>query len=185
MTEPGRDKAFEEFMNPGPLPEGANLPEAEARLLAALEQELGVPLVPVKVVRPSRFRPLLAFAAVVLAAAGLTWSLGTLRSERPVLRGPASTEGWAAEATSTKLDARRTRLTWHAAPRATSYGVTFLSEDLREVAHVDDLKGTTLLLDRVALPVGLVSGRPALWRVTAYAGADELARSDTAPLEIP
>ena len=80
----GRDKAHEEFVRPGPLPAGANLADAEARLLKALEQELGVPLAEapkpqLKLVRPNRLKPLLAFAAVGLATAGLVWSLGSLK----------------------------------------------------------------------------------------------------------
>jgi hypothetical protein len=65
---------------PGPLPEGANLPDAEARLLGALEQELGVKLGRRRSAAPAP--RLLALAAAFVAAAGLLWSLGSLKHER-------------------------------------------------------------------------------------------------------
>ena len=56
MSEnPGRERALEEFETPGALPGGANLPDAEARLLNALERELGVTLAPT-VSRPRGLR---------------------------------------------------------------------------------------------------------------------------------
>jgi len=188
----GREAAHEEFVHPGALPEGANLPDAEDRLLRALERELGVPLdfpVPVKpvlrVVRPSRMEPLLAFAAVFLAAAGLVWSLGALRGDRSVLRGAADPGSWTADAHVRKLDARRTRLTWDAAPGATAYRVTFLSEDLNVVGNVERLEATSYVLDGDALPAGLTPGQTVLWRVSAYANGDEIARSKASPLFVP
>ncbi len=185
----GRDKAYEEFVRPGPLPEGANLPDAEARLLAALEQELAVKLdVPerpaLRIVRPNRLKPLLAFAAVGVATAGLVWSLGSLRGDKAVLRGHAEQGSWSADARATQLDARRTRLTWKAAPGATSYQVTFLSGDLNEITSVE-VPQANYVLDRDALPRGLASGQAVLWRVSAYGNNDELGRSPTRPLDVP
>src|SRR5689334_1375000 len=188
-TPSGRDRAHDEFVRPGPLPEGANLPDAEARLLKALEQELGVtieaPKPPLKIVRPNRLKPLLAFAAVGLATARRVWSLGSPKGDRAVLRGHADQGSWSADARATRIDARRTRLSWKAAPGATSYTIVFLSSDLNEVARVDQVAQATWVLDHDALPAGLASGNNALWRVTAYAGADELARSPTSQIVVP
>jgi len=191
-TRTGRETAHEEFVRPGALPEGANLPDAEARLLKALEGELGVSLAapvtakPVlRIVGASRMKPLLAFAAVFLAAAGLVWSLGSLRGDRAVMRGAPDVGSWSADARATKLDGRRMRLSWQAAPRATGYELTFLSANLDEVAHVTGLPAATYVLDRDALPAGLVSGQSVLWRVTAKAGGDAIARSPSAPLLVP
>ena len=188
----GRDRAHVEFVRPGPLPEGANLPDAEARLLASLERELGVAIdppvqskPPLKLVRSNRFRPLLAFAAVGLATAGLVWSLGALKGDKEILRGHADQGSWSADARATKLDARRTRLTWKAAPGATSYTITFLSGDLNAIARADAIPQANYLLDRDALPPGLSSGQSVLWRVSAFGGADELVRSPTQPLQVP
>lgn len=203
----GRRRAREEFTAPGPLPPGADLADAEARLLDTLERELGVPLAPKAAPgtpgspaaptapRPSRgprprLRPLLSLAAVILAAAGLLWSQDALRRKREgeLLRGspPAETKaGWAARPVATPLGGGRLRLAWAPLPGATRYGVTFLGEDLRELARADDLPRTSLELDRGALPEGLTPGRTVLWRVSAYAGADELARSGTLPLTLP
>jgi len=63
--------------------------------------------------------------------------------------------------------------------------VTFLSAGLDEVAHVERLPAATYVLDRDALPAGLVSGQSVLWRVTAKAGGDAIARSPAAPLLVP
>jgi hypothetical protein len=201
----GRERAHEEFVSPGPLPEGANLPDAEARLLKELERELGVTIAPAsasaevgadakaagpRVMRRSRLRPLMAFAAVVLAAVGLVWSQQAWRRAResPLLRGPspsASPGAWDARPIATRRGDGGAQLRWTPAPRATRYSVTFLGADLRPLARVDSLPTTTLDLDRVALPAGLVRGHTVLWRVSAYAGNDELARSVTVPLALP
>ena len=187
---PGRDRALEEFEKPGPLPDGANLPDAEARLLGALERELGVRLDAPPVRRPRGLRSprFLAFAATLVATAGLLWSLGTLDQEReqPVLRGPAASNGaWNAQPLATPLDGGRTALAWSGAPRATGYRVTFLGEDLNELARVEDLDSTTLVLEPGRLPAGLAPGQAVLWRVTALDGRDEIARSRTSSLLVP
>jgi len=188
----GKDRAHEEFVRPGPLPAGADVRDAEARLLAGLEHELGVTLAPAPArARPSRVRPLLSLAAVVLAAAGLLWSQDALRRKRegeqlrggpPVAEAPGA---WAAHPVATPLGGGRVRLVWSPASAATSYGVTFLAEDLHELARVDSVAATALVLDRAALPAGLLPGQTVLWRVTARAGRDELARSTAAPLTLP
>lgn len=191
MSEnPGRDRALEEFEKPGPLPEGANLPDAEARLLGALEQELGVRLGAPQVRRPRGLRSprFLAFAAAFVATAGLLWSLGTLNKKRetPVLRGPAASSGeWNAQQRAKLEGEGRMVLAWSAAPGATQYTVTFLGEDLHEIAQAQAVGSTTLELDRDALPQGLAPGQSVLWRVTALEGGDELARSAAAPLTLP
>lgn len=216
----GRRRAYEEFMDPGPLPPGADLPTAEARLLEALEREAGVPLVPDpdpgiararRTVAPAldadmpgglagriarwlgapRLRPAFALAVVLVAAIGVWTQVGPHREgEPPLLRGPAGgpteTPGaWSAQPRATPLGEGRTRLAWAPAPQATGYAVVFLADDLHEIARVGDLEATTLVLDREALPGGLASGQVVLWRVSAYAGADELARSPASTLSIP
>jgi len=188
-TPQGRRRAEDEFAAPGPLPAGADMRAAEAELLRALERELGVSLAPRA--RRSRLRPLLSLAAVVLAAAGLLWSQDTLRRKREgeLLRGAppaAESQGaWAAHPLAARMGGGRVRLAWSPAEQATGYEVTFLAQDLRELARVDSLTAPMLVLDRAALPAGLVSGQTVLWRVSARAGRDELARSATAPLTLP
>ncbi len=216
--ETGRQRAYEEFVDPGPLPAGADLAGAEARLLGALEHELGVPIAPAPdagAARPARAdsrpdvpdparglrglfawvtgagrgRPALALAVVVVLAGGIWTQVGPRRDRgAPLLRGPAGTVApgaWGAFPLVTPIDDGRTRLEWSPAPQATSYAVTFLGDDLHEIAHVRDLVSTTLVLERDALPVGLRSGQVVLWRVTAHAGRDEVARSATSPLTLP
>jgi hypothetical protein len=188
----GRDRAHEEFVRPGPLPAGADVRNAEARLLAGLEHELGVTLAPVPArARPLRLRPLLSLAAVVLAVVGFSWSQDALRRKRegkqlrgarPVAEAPSA---WAAHPVATLLGDGRVQLAWSPASSATSYDVTFLAGDLHELAHVDSVTASGLMLDRAALPAGLLPGQTLLWRVTARAGRDELARSTAAPLTLP
>jgi hypothetical protein len=209
-------------MAPGPLPDGADLPAAEARLLAALEREIGAPLGPAPdpgaapVARAEtrraepdaprgiggrlagwlgapRLRPAFALAVVLVAAVGVWSQWGPRREgDAPLLRGPSGpgTEtvepgAWAARAHASALGDGRTRLAWEAAPGATHYQVVFLAEDLHEIARVGGLAATRLDLDRRALPAGLAPGQAVLWRVTAHAGADELARSPASSLTLP
>lgn len=217
-TRPGRQRAYEEFMDPGPLPASADLAEAEGRLLAALENELGVPIAPLPdadVAPPARapfrppgpappgglrglfawatgdrrLRPALALAVVLVMAVGIWTQVAPRRDrEAPLLRGPAGTAApgaWAAFPRATPIDDGRARLEWSPAPQATSYAVTFLGDDLHEIARVGDLVTTTLDLEHDELPAGLLPGQVVLWRVTAYAGRDEIARSATSPLTLP
>ena len=79
----------------------------------------------------------------------------------------------------------RRSLSWSPATRATRYEVVFLSGDLSELARIDSLTEPALVLDHASLPAGLTSGSTVLWRVGAFAGRDELARSGTAPLNVP
>ena len=171
------------------VPGGANLPDAEARLLDALERELGVTLAP-KVSRPRGLRSprFLAVAAAFVATAGLLWSLGSLKreDEKPVLRGPTASSGsWNAQPRANLVGDGHLVLAWSEAPGATRYTVTFLGEDLQEIAHQGTSGETTISLDRTALPRGLAPGQSVLWRVTAFEGGDELARTGAAPLTIP
>ena len=202
-------RAYEEFLAPGPLPDGADLAAAEARLLAALERELGVPLgesprraAPV-VSRPAggrahflawltgpALRPALAVAAtLVVVAAAATLLAPRGGREAPNLRGPADGSlapgAWDARPTAAAGGPGALRLAWSPAAGATRYAVVFLAGDLREVARIDDVTATECMLAADTLPAGLASGQAVLWRVTAYEGADEIGRSVTAPLTVP
>jgi hypothetical protein len=79
----------------------------------------------------------------------------------------------------------RVRLGWTPAPGATHYTVVFLAGDLTEIARVEELAATELMLARDSLPAGLVPRSDVLWRVTASIGSDEIARSTASPLTVP
>ena len=184
-----RLRAYEEFMSPGPLPPGADLAAAEARLLAAIEAATASQAPAGR--RPPSFRlaPALAVAAALVVAVGL-WTQLARRDDRraPILRGPSAPEttgSWAAHLVVESLGQGRVSLSWSPAPGATRYQVVFLSGDLSEVARVADVSAPAIVLDRASLPAGLVSGGTVLWRVGAYEGRDELARSGTVPLTVP
>ena len=209
-----RQRALAEFERPGPLPAEARPDEAEAQLLAQLERELGVTIAeapPVPERRPAvhpagggvqgffarwfggpGWRSALALGGVIAIAVG-AWSLLGPGREESRLRGPdggpATTTGdraaWNADPRATRADGDAVRLTWNPAPGATHYAIVFLAPDLSEIARVDDVAATDLVLERDALPAGLAPATDALWRVTAYAGTDELARSGTSPVRLP
>jgi hypothetical protein len=207
-------RAYQEFVAPsGPLPPGADPEAAEAHLLAALERELGVPLGAEPAAAPAatprgqartivdepgrpfawlwgpRARPAFALAAVTVAALAAWTLVGPRgREESPVLRGGGDTAAVTtapAALAASPLDDGRVRLAWTATPGATEYAVVFLGADLSELARVEGLAHPELVLDPAALPAGLAPGREILWRVSARAGRDEIARSVTSPLSIP
>jgi hypothetical protein len=206
-----RERALAAFVEPGPLPETARSEEAEAQLLAGLERELGVKLdEPARAARArgpasdpagggvraffSRlvagpaWRPALAIAAVLVVVAG-AWTLFSpgRPGEEPRLRGSSGDPGtgWNAGATAVPVGNGALRLAWNPAPGATRYAVVFLAADLSEVARVDDVAATELVLERDALPAGLARSTDVLWRVTAYASGDEIARSTASPVTLP
>ena len=205
-----RERALAAFEQPGPLPDSARTEHAEAQLLAALERELGVKLdeperttralgpAPdaagggvraffARLVAAPTWRPALAVAAVLVVVAG-AWTLFSpgRPGEEPRLRGSAVPgTAWNAATTAVTAGDGALRLTWNPAPGATRYAVVFLAADLSEVARVDDVTATELVLERDALPAGLARSTDVLWRVTAYAGGDEIARSTASPVTLP
>jgi hypothetical protein len=207
-----RERAFGEFVTPGPLPESARLAEAEAHLLADLERALGVTIEPptrtpapavadrpggggggirewfARLIEP-RLRPALAVAAALAVVTALWVQLGPAhRAPAPLMRGTVATSpvaGWNAHPAEMSMSRGRVRLSWAPAPGATHYSVVFLAGDLSEIARVENLTVTELMLMPDALPAGLVSGSDVLWRVTAFVGSDEIARSTATPLTLP
>ncbi len=206
-----RERALAEFLAPGPLPESARLAEAEAQLLARLERELGVTIEPptrvparaaadrpggglrawfARLVAPP-MRPVLAVAATLAVVTTLWLQFAPAHrgtGTAPLLRGPLPgdpTPGWNAHPAVTAMSRGRVRLGWTPAPGATHYSVVFLAGDLTEVARVEGLAATELMLARDSLPAGLVPRSDVLWRVTAHIGSDEIARSTAIPLTLP
>lgn len=195
-------------MAPGELPEGARVAEAEARLTALLEQELGVSIgqqTPARGPAPTRraerggggwletllrpsLRPAWGLAAAVIVAGGV-WLAATTRQERePVMRGPSATTpegGLAATVTASPQEDGSIRLEWTATPEADRYVVVFLSPELVEVARVSDLRATRLELRSDALPAGLTPRARLLVRVLALRGADEVTRSRSMSVTLP
>jgi hypothetical protein len=206
-----RERALAEFERPGPLPAGARPDEAEAQLLAALERELGVRIAevpPVPERRPAShpagggsrgfltrlfaapaWRPALALGGVLIVAA-VAWTLfaperAVRPGDEPRMRGTSAPTGdWFANPQAHAGDGA-TRLTWNPAPGATRYAVVFLAPDLTEIARVDDLTANELALGSERLPGGLTPASDVLWRVHAYAGADEIGRSGASPVRLP
>ena len=194
-------RAYRDFVAPGDVPEGARVAEAEERLARALERELsasatgGVPgrgASPVprsegfwtKLLGP-RMRPALAFVALVVVIGGVWLARPARHAVAPVLRGSSapSSANELASASVMRSDGS-VRLEWLHEPRAQSYTLVFLSPELDEIARVPDLHETRFDLRPDARPAGLPAG-PALWRVVAMRGVDEIARSKTAAITVP
>jgi hypothetical protein len=205
-AERARAAAYREFMEPGELPAGARVDEAEARLGAMLERELGVAIEPADEEGPaasaapgpargfsgarrsSRLRTGLGIVATMVLVAGVSWVALTARSPRErVLRGttePAS-GSWNAEPTIQASASHAARLSWHADPRADSYTVVFLSADLTELARIAGVSETSFVLTPETRPAAIPADAQGLWRVDAYAGADSIARSPASPITFP
>ncbi len=195
-----RLRAYLEFMAAG-ASAGARVPEAEARLGAALDRELGLSGEPGTTRAPAAtrtgggfWRALLApparlawgAAALAVVAGGLWMGLAPRRAGEPVLRGADSVAAGAVAGTrALALPDGTLRLEWSAAPEADAYTVVFSSPDLVEIARVEGLTATRLDLRRGALPAGLPPGGRVLWQVTATRGPDALARSTTGSLTLP
>ncbi len=185
----------------GPLG-GADVADADARLAAALDRELGVtvdaaaPAEPARAPRPAprrglfdglfapALRPAFALAAVVLVA-GAVWMGVQSRREspaEPVMRGEA--DGPFRAEIRTQGDGRAT-LQWTTVAGAERYELRFYAQDLSELARV--AQGAATRADLVAgqLPAGLPAGQVVLWQAVALKGGDVLAESPTSTVRLP
>lgn len=171
-------QSYAAFMDPVNVPRGANLEEADSRLAAALDREIGVGG---EVVRPAasfwtpfRVRTLAAAAAVVIVAVGLSvFQPGSevASPDEPVLRGigaPAAPF----RCQMAMLDEGGFRVSWPGIAEATGYRLVVFGEDLTELAEFDVGMETKFELQ---LPEGA-----AFCRVIALRDGDELGRSDPA-----
>jgi hypothetical protein len=182
--------AYRAFESPPGLPEGADLPDAEARLGAFLQQEIGVGEEPARPRRRDWRRPLLALAAVLVVAVGLTLVTddGEGPPRTPILRGDeeAVRQGGVragALAAASEVDADgRVVLSWSAVGDADTYRVVLYGADLSELDSFDAGPATSLTLDPADLPAaeaGLV------WTVIALRAGDEVLRSPARVLALP
>lgn len=170
-------KSLAAFLDPADMPTAADLADADARLSAALEQEIGSGG---KVVRPAptfwtpfRVRTLAAAAAVLVVAVGLslvrTGQVGP--TPEPVLRGigaPAAPLGCQVA----MLEKGAFRVRWPQVFEATGYRVVVYGDDLQKRATFDSGPATTYEL---IPPPGA-----AFCRIVALRPGDELERSDPA-----
>lgn len=206
-----RLRALREFVAPGEVPSGARLGEAEARLAARLEAELGLPVggagaqssaaatsAPAKAAGDSgrgffrslvapAWRPAFALAALLVVAGGV-WMFRASTREPAILRGPragAPEGGIESSRQPMRLPGGALELEWQALPGATRYTIVFLSADLDEIARIPNLTETRCVLDPARLPSGLDKGEQVLWHVVGMRDGDEIGRSRTLPLTLP
>jgi hypothetical protein len=163
------------FLDPANIPPEADLEDAEARLTAALAEEMGgpVPVVrpPTSFWTPFRVRTLAAAAAVVIVAVGLSLvDIGPQAPPaEPVLRNSgASSAPWRCRLDM--LEAGDLRLSWPTVAAATDYRVIVFSIDLEELATFAAGPVTSFT---VIPPPGA-----AFCRVVALRAGDEIRRSD-------
>lgn len=205
--------AYREFMAAENLPGAPGRAEAETRLAAALDAEIGIPGAtagasdgaparatlaapearldprPFAWFGPSRFKPLVAIAAVVLAMAGAGLVTTVLRQQQgDPLRGietPGVPGVWSPDPKSRVTPNAGLALAWTAAPGADRYVVVFVSADLEELDRIEGITSLELILTREALPRGLRPATTVSWRVLAFRGADEIGRSPATPVTLP
>lgn len=128
-------------------------------------------------------RPVLAGGIAVVLAGVVWWSVSRgpaprversveARDGAPVLAPPRPVEGGV-------------ELSWSATPGADAYRLAFLGSDLREIARLDGLAGTSVVLKSDALPDGVQPGAEVQLEVTALLRGDPLAVSKTRSIRLP
>jgi hypothetical protein len=188
-----RLRAFQTFMAPPDVPEGADPRDAQRRLDAVVDALGKEPARPRAVRGRSSlpewltgpvWRPALAAAAVLVVASVLVATL-TPRREL-VLRGLPG-DGARAEL---RLEAARvtgvgTELRWSPVPGEVRYRVDLFGSDLREIARLAPTPETRLVVTRSMVPDGVVAGTTLLWRVTALTDSGLVAVSPVGSLRAP
>ncbi len=204
--------AYRDFMAAEAVPEGADPERADRQLSEMLERELagGTPGADARVVRApggfrppvprigerlgawwraSALRPALAVAAVLIVAGVVYLSPAVRRApETPVLRGGpadslATPRSFALE--PPRPTAEAVELSWVAVTGAEAYQVILYSADLAELKPLPPVPTTRMVLRRDDLPVGLARGTPVFWRVLAFQGGEEIARSEVGSFPVP
>lgn len=164
--------SFAAFMEPADVPAGAHLADANARLSAALEQEMGVARPAPTFWTPFRVRTFSALAAVLLVAVGLSLFGGgpeVISTDGPVLRGVgAPTAPFRIE--MSKQENGEFWLSWPGIEGATGYRVVVYGEDLEAIKGFD-AEATTAF--KLKPPAGAV-----FCRVVALKDGDELGTSE-------
>jgi len=195
--------AYHEFAQPGALPEGARMAEAEAALAAMLEREVrGVrvdtraAVVPAgrggagwwsRLVGPTPVRAAFALAALVVAA-GAVWFAAQPRLQGPpVMRGDSTGTILALRVEGAQVRSRdgAIELRWEAIRGADHYLVSFYGSDLGDLPSPPPVTDTRLVLERASLPAGLVPGSDVLWQVSAFRQGERLAQSPLISARLP
>jgi len=172
-------------MDPVDVPVGADVEDADSRLAAVLDREIGPIGSDGEVVRPAstfwnpfRVRTLAAAAAVVIVAVGLSLfrpGSEVISPQEPVLRGIGAATVAPFRCQMALLEEGGFRVSWSGIAEATGYRVVAYGVDLVELAGFDVGLKTTFGLQP---PQGA-----AFCRVIALRDGDELGRSDPAYFE--
>lgn len=127
--------------------------------------------------------PLVAAGAVVILAAALLWPRG---DGAPVLRNGNTVDahGFVTDAPQSRADGS-VQLSWSPVEGADHYEVRLYSGDLAEVYRHPAVTGTSVTIDRAALPPALASGTDLTWRVVALQGGDVIGTSTPRSLRVP
>jgi len=192
--------AYRKFMQPGELPAGAKLPDAEARLDTALSAEIFPAEAGSEVVTESAearapgglighwfsdpSRRLLSLAAVLVVAMGIVvlTDVGDSPRRAPVLREDSDpiTDSFTARATT--LADGRLQISWSGVAGADGYQIGIFGTDLAEMTRFDAGTDVEMVLDLADL---LAGEETVIWQVIALRGGDEIARSDPLYLSGP
>jgi len=174
-------RSYASFVDPVDIPSGADLEDADLRLAAALDREIGMGGSDGEVLRPAstfwnpfRVRTLTAAAAVVIVAVGLSLVRPGSEVISPgelVLRGIGAPSA-PFRCQMEMLDDGGFRVSWPGIAEATGYRLVVFGEDLEELTGFDVGMKTTF---EIQVPKGA-----AFCRVIALRDGDELGRSDPA-----
>jgi len=179
---------YRSFLDRELVPEGADLADANARLGAFLEREIG----PAIEAGPSpksaprrwdvrRWSPVLVAACLVCVAIFVRYGdEGNMTDPSGVVRD-LSTSTSALE-TSLTFSNDRFVLAWAGTAEATNYQVVFQDAALTELHRIDAGPDLQIHLDRADFPWLQGSG-PVFWYVTAQRDGDNIARSSLRALE--
>ncbi|MFQ5512437.1 MAG: hypothetical protein ACE5EO_11385 [Candidatus Krumholzibacteriia bacterium] len=180
---------YQAFLEAGAIA-GSDPAEADARLRAFVQSVVPSAGPPqpspprrfLSAVRAGMLRPAWVAAALVVVIAGTMWWRPWVEPQR-VLRTAPRSSGIIALDAPQPVDEGGVRLSWQGVEGADAYQVRLYGADLAEIARLDPVSDTTLVVPRSALP----DGRPTtlIWRVLALSEGDEIIASRPAFLELP
>jgi hypothetical protein len=202
-------ESLRSFAEMEPLPPGADLGDADARLDALRRERIEAPGAPardaeagailgssdgnpvlrvVESLTRGRLRPVLALAAFFLIALGFWRILDRPQEMRAVsvLRGESGDRASSPRLVSATVDgSAELRLTWRRCVGASAYRVALIGPDLEDLRTFEVKSDTILVLPLAEVRPLIREQRALFWGVSAWSGSDELGQSELRQLRLP